>query len=131
MSWSLTNITIDGDIYIVHQEIADYFQKLEAEVKKLKYDENEHFTKVILGLEAELQAAQDHAASMEQSCRELEAEVDSEKRRADQLGINCRWLIEIVDFAHTVLCKGQNGSWQDRAKQLKNTLSGRKENGDE
>lgn len=40
-----------------------------------------------------------------------------EKRRADQLGVNCDWLIEQIDRIHVALCPGQRGTWQQRADQ--------------
>lgn len=47
---------------------------------------------------------------------ELEAELASEKARADQLGINCRWLIKQMDKIHVALCRETTGTWQDRAR---------------
>jgi hypothetical protein len=41
-----------------------------------------------------------------------------DSRRADQLAINCRWLIGKMDEAHRHLCKGQNGTWQVRMQQV-------------
>lgn len=41
----------------------------------------------------------------------------AEKQRADQLGINCRWLIDKIDRIHQALCPGQCGTWQQRAEQ--------------
>lgn len=40
-----------------------------------------------------------------------------ESRRADQLGVNCDWLIAKIDAIHAALCPGQHGSWQQRAEQ--------------
>jgi hypothetical protein len=40
-----------------------------------------------------------------------------EKQRAEQLGINCRWLIEKIDRIHRALCRGQYGTWQQRVEQ--------------
>lgn len=40
-----------------------------------------------------------------------------EKARADQLGVNCRWLIDKIDRIHRALCPGQSGTWQQRAEQ--------------
>lgn len=42
---------------------------------------------------------------------------NSEKQRADQLGINCRWLIDQIDRIHAALCPGRSGTWQQRAAQ--------------
>jgi hypothetical protein len=39
----------------------------------------------------------------------------SEKARADQLGINCRWLIDRLDRVCHALAPGYVGTWQDRA----------------
>lgn len=44
------------------------------------------------------------------------AKVESEARRADQLGINCRWLVAQLDEIHAALCPGHVGTWQDRAQ---------------
>jgi len=49
---------------------------------------------------------------------DLPGEIENEKRRANQLALNCKWLIEQIDTAHAILCPGQRGTWQDRAKQL-------------
>jgi hypothetical protein len=40
-----------------------------------------------------------------------------EQNRAEQLALNCRWLIEKIDIIHSCLCPGQNGTWQQRAEQ--------------
>ena len=40
----------------------------------------------------------------------------SEKARADQLGINCRWLIAQLDAIHAALCPDHIGTWQERAQ---------------
>jgi hypothetical protein len=40
----------------------------------------------------------------------------AEKQRADQLGINCRWLVAQLDEIHEALCPGHIGTWQDRAQ---------------
>ena len=48
--------------------------------------------------------------------REYLAKVESEARRADQLGINCRWLVAQLDEIHAALCPGHIGTWQDRAQ---------------
>lgn len=39
----------------------------------------------------------------------------SEKARADQLVINCRWLIDRLDRVCHALAPGYVGSWQDMA----------------
>jgi hypothetical protein len=49
-------------------------------------------------------------------CSALFSEL-AEKQRADQLGINCRWLIDKVDRIHRALCPDQCGTWQQRAEQ--------------
>jgi len=41
-----------------------------------------------------------------------------EKKRADQLGVNCVWLIEKFDLLHGILDIDGNGSWQDRVNQV-------------
>ena len=43
--------------------------------------------------------------------------VEAEKRRADQLGVNCMWLIDKIDRIHAALCPGRSGTWQQRAEQ--------------
>lgn len=43
---------------------------------------------------------------------------DMEKQRADQMALNCRWLIEQMDVVHRNLCPGEKGSWQDRVRQV-------------
>lgn len=43
--------------------------------------------------------------------------VEAEKRRADQLELNCSWLIDKIDRIHAALCPGQFGAWQQRAEQ--------------
>lgn len=43
------------------------------------------------------------------------SECASEKARADQLGVNCRWLIACTDRVCRALAPGYVGSWQDRA----------------
>ena len=43
--------------------------------------------------------------------------VEAEKRRADQLGLNCSWLIDKIDRIHAAMCPGQHGTWQQRAEQ--------------
>ena len=42
---------------------------------------------------------------------------DAERRRADQLAVNCRWLIAQMDRVHAALCPGRSGTWQDRVRQ--------------
>lgn len=42
---------------------------------------------------------------------------DSDKRRIQQLSINCDWLRNQIDLIHDALCPGQLGTWQDRALQ--------------
>ena len=43
--------------------------------------------------------------------------LQDEKRRADQLGANCDWLIKQIDAIHTHLCPGQSGTWQQKVEQ--------------
>lgn len=45
------------------------------------------------------------------------AAVASEKKRADQLSLNCGWLIEQIDKIHRALCPHRKGTWQTRALQ--------------
>ena len=40
---------------------------------------------------------------------------DSEKRRADALANNCKWLVDKIDRIHDVLCPDICGTWQQRA----------------
>jgi hypothetical protein len=39
-----------------------------------------------------------------------------EHARAEQLGINCRWLIDKIDEIFYALCPGKVGTWQQRAE---------------
>ena len=39
------------------------------------------------------------------------------ERRINQLGINCRWLIDMIDQIHEALCPESSGTWQMRAEQ--------------
>ena len=48
---------------------------------------------------------------------QLKSLLTQEKSRADQLSVNCMWLIEQVDSIHYSLCPDVTGSWQDRATQ--------------
>jgi hypothetical protein len=41
----------------------------------------------------------------------------AEKQRADQLSVNCQWLIDKIDRIHQALCPRQFGTWQQRAEQ--------------
>ena len=41
--------------------------------------------------------------------------IESETKRADQISINCQWLIEQLDSIHDSLCPDHTGTWQDRA----------------
>lgn len=43
--------------------------------------------------------------------------VEAEKRRVDQLALNCKWLVDKIDRIHAALCPGQHGTWQQRAEQ--------------
>lgn len=45
----------------------------------------------------------------------IEREVRFEKARADQLGINCRWMIDRLDQVCSALAPEFIGSWQNRA----------------
>jgi DNA-directed RNA polymerase subunit RPC12/RpoP len=54
--------------------------------------------------------------------------LQDEKRRADQLGANCDWLIEQIDRIHVALCPGQRGTWQQRADQAVKAAGELKEN---
>ena len=44
----------------------------------------------------------------------------AEKKRADQLGYNCKWLIDQFDIVHSYLCYNETGTWSDRVKQVVN-----------
>ena len=48
--------------------------------------------------------------------REYLAKVESEARRADQLGVNCQWLVAQLDEIHDALCPDHIGTWQSRAQ---------------
>lgn len=40
------------------------------------------------------------------------------QQQVEQLGNNCKWLIAQMDLVHACLCPGQNGTWQERVKQV-------------
>jgi len=43
--------------------------------------------------------------------------IEQETARAEQLALNCRWLIDKMDRIHTALCPEKCGSWVKRAEQ--------------
>lgn len=43
--------------------------------------------------------------------------IKQETARADQLALNCRWLIDKIDRIHAALCPDKCGSWITRAEQ--------------
>ena len=45
----------------------------------------------------------------------LEKTAASDKKRADQLGVNCHWLIARIDEIFSILCPDKLGTWQYRA----------------
>ena len=47
-------------------------------------------------------------------CTELLG-LSDEKRRADRLATNCKWLITQIDKIHDALCPDISGTWQQRA----------------
>lgn len=47
----------------------------------------------------------------------LEPKIDLEKRRADQLAVNCSFLIQITDAICNIVSPKFIGTWQDRAKE--------------
>jgi hypothetical protein len=46
----------------------------------------------------------------------FEAKYESERVRAEQLVVNCRWLIEKIDTIFYALCPNKIGTWQQRAE---------------
>jgi hypothetical protein len=48
----------------------------------------------------------------------LTAHFDYLVKQNEQLKINEQWLIAQIDIMHTLLCFGQVGTWQDRARQV-------------
>ncbi len=60
--------------------------------------------------------ANEEVALLKKQVAAAEAALISEKQRADQLGINCRWLIEKVDRINRALCPNESGTWQQRAE---------------
>jgi hypothetical protein len=42
--------------------------------------------------------------------------LEMETKRADQLGINCKWLIEKIEEISYALCPDKIGTWQQRAE---------------
>lgn len=47
-----------------------------------------------------------------------------EKQRLKQMEINCKWLVEVIDQMHDIICPGQYGTWQDRARQVLEAVKG-------
>jgi len=41
--------------------------------------------------------------------------IESEKRRADVMANNCKWLVDKIDRIHDALCPDICGTWQQRA----------------
>jgi hypothetical protein len=48
---------------------------------------------------------------------QLKFALEQETARAEQLGINCMWLVERIDSIHLSLCSELFGGWQARADQ--------------
>jgi len=43
-------------------------------------------------------------------------ELEMETKRADQLGVNCKWLIDKIDEICNAICPDKIGTWQQRAE---------------
>ena len=43
---------------------------------------------------------------------------EQEHARAEQLALNCRWLIAKFDELHRILCPKRMGTWQERVSQV-------------
>ena len=41
---------------------------------------------------------------------------EATKRRAKQLDINCKFLLDAIEEIHRNLCPGPGGTWQDRVR---------------
>lgn len=46
----------------------------------------------------------------------VKRELEAEKQRANQLSLNCDWLIKQTDAIHASLCFKKRGTWQQRAE---------------
>lgn len=55
--------------------------------------------------------------SLEEEVKRLTFELEQEHTRAEQLGVNCFWLIEKIDLIHNSICPGLFGTWQMRVDQ--------------
>jgi len=55
---------------------------------------------------------------LEKELAEAKEQYQMERARADQLGVNCTWLIHQFDQVHTALGLEFTGTWQDRVKQV-------------
>lgn len=55
--------------------------------------------------------------------------IDLEKRRADQLGVNCSFLISITDEICHIVSPKFIGTWQDRAKEALRAVRESNKNG--
>lgn len=51
------------------------------------------------------------------SASNMQSTIEQETARADQLALNCRWLIDKIDRIHAALCPDKCGSWITRAEQ--------------
>jgi len=60
--------------------------------------------------------------------REYLADVESEARRAAQLGINCEWLMAQLDAIHEALCPDHIGTWQGRVQKAVETAKAMTQN---
>lgn len=47
----------------------------------------------------------------------MQLTIEQETARAEQLALNCRWLIDKMDRIHAALCPDKCGSWVTRAEQ--------------
>lgn len=50
-------------------------------------------------------------------CKDPLNGLKAQKRRADQIDINFKFLFRCVEEIHGALCPGHIGTWQDRAKE--------------
>lgn len=73
---------------------------------------------IIHGREA-MQRQQDRmTAVIREAIEEAVQPLKDETRRADQLDLNCTWLVDKIDRVHAALCLGhRSGKWQQRAEQ--------------
>lgn len=104
----------DGEFSQDYTTRVEGLQKALARFSELEKENKPQFSKPTETISFTCCGAGGHELEKENDSLQLR---DSEKQRADQLGINCRWLIDKIDRVHRALCPGQYGTWQQRAEQ--------------